>query len=203
MSKLNIDEIISKITNIEGFLWDDEAILLAQMVEKTYNLFNKDLTIVEVGSYCGRSTVAIGLAVKAICPRSAFYAIDPHEGQLFFVGETTPRQPTWERFHANIAKNGLLETVDAFVMKSYEFQTDEPIHLLFIDGLHDYKNVSRDFHHFENLVEPSGFVILHDYYIYPDVTRFVDEILTSTVYERVDLVKSSIVLQKQESSKGK
>ena len=69
--------------------------------------------------------------------------------------------------------------------------------LLFIDGLHDYRSVAADFHHFANQVQPGGFIAFHDYAdYYPGVKQFVDELLVNAEYRKVAHVDSLIILQK-------
>ena len=141
----------------------------------------------EVGSYCGRSTIVLGSVVRAVCPRARVYAIDPHDGLLGAVGldlHTDP--PTLQMFSRNIAGAGLREEVETIVKKSYEVVWNHPIQLLFIDRLHDFANVCRDFHHFERWVEPGGYVAFHDYAdCYPGVVAFVDIMLAAGCYRQV------------------
>jgi hypothetical protein len=74
---------------------------------------------------------------------------------------------------------------------------DSPITLLFIDGLHDYTNVARDFYQFEQWVVTNGYIAFHDYAdYYPGVVAFVDEIVNSGKYRKVRLEKSMMVVEK-------
>ena len=154
--------------------------------------------VVEVGSYCGRSTLVLAAVVKEVCPSIKVFAIDPHEGEL-----TAPDQglreepPSLEVFRKNIETAGLTNVVKPILKHSSEVLWDEPISLLFIDGLHDYENVSRDFHHFGPWVVSGGYVAFHDYgETYPGVKVFVDELLASGNYQRLQCVDILIVLQK-------
>jgi predicted O-methyltransferase YrrM len=196
MSELNVKEIVEKVDKIQGWLFVEEIESLALTVERCSLVFEKDLTIVEVGSYHGRSTVAMGLALKVVRPRSVIFAIDPHEGRLKKGDNKNPIESTYVKFCDNLIENDI-NNVQTYLGKSHECKWNREIQLLFIDGLHDYASVSRDFHHFEQHVEPLGFVAFHDYGTYGGVTTFVDEVLTSTKYEKVSHVKSLIVLQKQ------
>ncbi|MCH8999221.1 MAG: class I SAM-dependent methyltransferase, partial [Proteobacteria bacterium] len=154
--------------------------------------------MVEIGSYLGRSTVVLGSVVKHICPRAKVYAIDPHEGELTSP-DGTPElaDPTFEQFMRNIRAAGLETVVEPIRSRSYEVKWDRPISLLLVDGLHDYENVSRDFHHFESHVVPGGYVAFHDYGdTYTGVKNFVDELVASGRYGTLFKVDILIVLRK-------
>jgi hypothetical protein len=104
---------------------------------------------------------------------------------------------TFEKFIAHIMAAGLHGIVEPILKRSFEVAWRRPISMLFIDGLHDYANVSRDFHHFEPWVVIGGYVAFHDYAdYYPGVRLLVDEILESGTYELVDRARSTIVLKK-------
>jgi hypothetical protein len=80
---------------------------------------------------------------------------------------------------------------------SYEVTWDKPIQILFIDGLHDYTNVARDFFQFERWVVPGGYIAFHDYAeYYPGVKSFVNEILASGRYRQVHYVGSMMIVEK-------
>jgi len=87
--------------------------------------------------------------------------------------------------------------VEAIQQLSFEVEWNRPISFVLIDGLHDYANVSRDFHHFDRWVVEGGYVLFHDYAdFYPGVKVFVDEILATGRYERVCLAGTLIVARK-------
>jgi hypothetical protein len=68
---------------------------------------------------------------------------------------------------------------------------------LFIDGLHDYPNVARDFWKFSPFLVTGAHVAFHDYaHYYPGVQAFVDEIISSGEYRKVQLAESLMVVQK-------
>jgi len=155
-------------------------------------------SFVEVGSFCGRSTVVLASVVKAVGASSRVYAIDPHDGKVGAADQGLQSfLPTREIFERNMAEHALSSVVETIPKPSFEVVWEEPIALLFIDGLHDYENVSRDFHHFEKWIVPGGYAAFHDYAgYYPGVKRFVNELLAERPYEKVRLVNSMIVLRK-------
>jgi glycosyltransferase involved in cell wall biosynthesis len=191
--------LMEKIKQIEGWLSDREADLLIATTLKSCCSLDPPHHLVEIGSYHGKSTVAIGSTAKSLFPSAKVYAIDPHEG---VVGATDQgiqyKSPTWEKYNQNIRAAGLEKTV--IPLKNYSFNIDwkDPVSFLFIDGLHDYPNVARDFWKFAPYVVPGGYIAFHDYAdYYPGVIALVDEVLASGKYQKVTLVESMMVVQKK------
>jgi glycosyltransferase involved in cell wall biosynthesis len=190
--------ILEKMKKVEGWLEEDEADLLIAACRHAFTELPQIHSIVEVGSYCGRSTIVIGSVVKAISPEVKIYAIDPHDGRIGALDQGIRKAvPTLEKFRLNIAREDITDVVETIKEYPYKVSFKKPISLLFIDGLHDYVNVARDFFHFEPWVVSGGFIIFHDYAdYYPGVKAFVDEILGSGEYREVHRVSSLIVIQK-------
>ncbi len=189
--------LLARMRTIEGWLDDDEADLLISVAARALNLLTPK-TIVEIGSYCGRSTVVLGTVSQTLSPGSKVIAIDPHDGRVGATDQEIIDGPaTLETFKRNIANAGLEDVVKIIQKYSHEVAWDEPVCLLFIDGLHDYTSVARDFRHFEKWVVPHGSVAFHDYAdYYPGVQAFVDEILRTGTYRKVKLVNSMMVVEK-------
>src|SRR5262249_27225606 len=148
---------------------------------------------------CGRSRVVLGAALSASGNPNGvkIYAIDPHDGIVGALDQGVQRvAPTRHRFLQNIANAGITHLVEPIVQKSIEVQWDKTISFLFVDGLHDYFNVARDFYHFEPWIAPDGLIAFHDYAdYYPGVKTFVDELLARGVYEKIHQVLSLIVVR--------
>ena len=193
--------ILERMRAIEGWLEDAEADLLIAAVTHAVAA-SRSAAIVEIGSFCGRSTVVIGGALNAIDDAHGvkLYAIDPHDGVVGALDQGVKRTgPTLQKFQNNIADAGLSAIVETIARRSFEVRwDDQPISLLFVDGLHDYANVARDFYHFEASIVPGGLVGFHDYADYfPGVKSFVDELLADGRYEQVCLVRSLMLLRKR------
>ena len=106
--------------------------------------------------------------------------------------------PSYEKFRQNIKEAGLTEHVAIIRDHSCNIRWEQPVLLLFIDGLHDYANVSRDFYHFANRVSNGGYVAFHDYAdYYPGVKKWVDELLKTKNYLKINNVGSLVILQKK------
>jgi glycosyltransferase involved in cell wall biosynthesis len=195
---LSTVQLLVKVKNIIGWLDETEADLLLSATLKACIELPKPHSIVEVGSFQGKSTVLFGSVIKAYFPDAKVYAIDPHEG---IVGDTDrvveALEPTLNAFTRNIKEQGLTDQVK--LIKDYSFNVvwDKPISLLFIDGMHDYMNVARDFNHFDKWVSRGAYVAFHDYADYfPGVMGFVNELLATGSYMETGRAKSMIVLQK-------
>jgi hypothetical protein len=194
-----VDRIIDTMRPIDGWFHEDEARLLIEVVARAARELGGPWTVVEVGSYLGRSTVVLGGAVAALRPDARVYAIDPHEGQLSVLGtgtEAITTMPTADIFTANIAAAGLVNIVHPIQLPSYAVAWDQAIGVLFIDGLHDYDNVSRDFRHFEPWLLSGGYTAFHDYASFAGVAQFVDEVLREGHYHEVARIGTMIVVRR-------
>ncbi|ARA94255.1 hypothetical protein AWN76_014575 [Rhodothermaceae bacterium RA] len=190
--------ILDRMRRVEGWLEDDEADLLIAATAEVLRTLPPPHTLVEVGSYCGRSTVVLGSVVQALRARATVVAIDPHEGLVGAADQSLQTgAPTLDRFRRTIARNGLDDVVELIQACSFDVDWDRPISLLLIDGLHDYENVARDVRQFEAHVVPGGFIVFHDYAAYyPGVQRFVDELLAGGTFRRVACARSLMVVQR-------
>jgi predicted O-methyltransferase YrrM len=199
LSQSYVTETLARVETIDGWLDQEHATFLMGLTALAL-VDRSDDALVEIGSYCGRSTVAIGSAARFVAPEARLFAIDPHEG---FVGAgdtpagVVPTRPTLEEFQRNIAEARLDETVTPIVSLSYDVPWSSPIAMLFIDGLHDYENVSRDYAAFASSVRPGGFVVFDDYDVaFPGVVRFVDERESSGEIVRAGQAGKVIAFQK-------
>jgi predicted O-methyltransferase YrrM len=181
MDMLRPLEIYQTMRGIGGWFSDEEGDLLLSAALAALGSSASPRNFVEVGSYLGRSTSVLGRVVRSLSPASRVYAIDPHEGVVGADGDWLHRgSETLTEFSRNMVVAGVADVVEPLIAKSWEVAWDKPIHLLFVDGLHDHDNVARDFHHFEGWIAPDGLALFHDYAdYYPGVMRFVDELLAA------------------------
>ncbi len=189
--------VLSDMKRIEGWLEEDEADLLIAAVQSACRLGHEGGSIVEIGSYCGRSTVVLARTARFFAEGVMVYAIDPHDGKVGAVDQGLQSgRPTLQRFQRNITNAGVAGIVELIQKRSWEVHWSRPISFLFIDGLHDYVSVARDFRHFASWVVEGGYVAFHDYAdYYPGVKAFVNELLADKAFELVHCVRSLIVLQ--------
>jgi predicted O-methyltransferase YrrM len=140
--------------------------------------------IVELGSYKGRSTVALALGSKSGNGHRV-YAVDP----WCFKQQENPH----EKFLNNIEKAGVSDIITPIKDFSYNvFERKEPeifdngIGVLFLDPEHSYKALKKDLRWVAH-VKPGGVVAFDAYNNprYPGVTQAIEEYLL----EKGDLKK--------------
>lgn len=184
------------LTAVHGFLSLDEAALLYRLASEV----PAGGTIVEIGSYQGRSTVCLGLGAKVNGAR--VYAIDPHEDEQ--VNETTHYGM---KNHAALLKNlvdfGVADVVRVVALPSHQIALNfrSALDLVWIDGCHKYESVQDDFLMWHGLITAHGKIALHDTSgHYPDVSRFLNEVLAGDVWKIEQQVDATAVLQRVKQS---
>jgi len=135
----------------------------AMLWKSVLGMSDNEAAIVEIGSYCGASTI---LLAKAAGGHRSVYAIDPHtgienetdEGQSFYVADT------WRILNKNIQQAGLADRIRPLRLRSEEAVAKwaGPIGLLFIDGSHRYEDVKKDILLWQRHLLPGSKVVLHD-----------------------------------------
>jgi predicted O-methyltransferase YrrM len=187
--------ILARIRPIEGWLEEEEADLLIATATRALLSLPGHAALVEIGSYCGRSTVAIASVIQALGSSARLHAIDPHEGALTADGSARTA-PTLRRLQENLEREGLADAVRIIAQRSSDVAWDQPVRMLFIDGLHDYESVSADFRHFDPHVVGDGLVAFHDYADYwPGVKALVDEVVASGRWRMLARARSLVTLQ--------
>ncbi len=130
--------------------------------------------VVEIGSYCGGSTVVIGRAAARRNPGVKLYAIEP------FTFDEARYQYHYETlFDRNVGEWGLTSNVVKVKKMSEKaaLDWDREIDFLYIDGDHSYESVVRDIDNFVRFVRAEGLFAFHDYKFAgkEGVRRAVDE----------------------------
>lgn len=161
-----------RVERIAGWLSPQDADLLWSCVQSLSGRSPQG-HMVELGSYCGKSTAVIASALQESRQDAVLVAIDPHEGYEF-----GGNIPTYDILIENLRRLQLEAYVKVVVARSIDVEWSEPIRFLFIDALHDYENVAADFRKFARHVMRDGIVAFHDYgAVCPDVRRFVNDVL--------------------------
>lgn len=188
----NLPPHMRKILSVEGALGRAEANLLFELAADV-----QDSCIVEVGSFRGKSTVALALGSQQGFDAPVF-AIDPHEPFTGVVGgEFGPNDRI--AFYKNMLRTGCGETVRLINLLSQMVASawSKPIGLLWLDGDHSYDAVRSDFRGFDPYVIANGFVAFHDS-LDPNLgpAQVIDEAITSEDYRKVAQLDLTTVLQK-------
>lgn len=193
--------ILGRMETIDGWFSRAEGDLLIAATARALTTLPTPHQVVEIGSYCGRSTVALASAARAVSPGARVHAIDPHEGRVGTAdGRARSGTPTFDRFLRTLAEAGIDDVVEPVRACSFAVEWDDPISLLLIDGLHDYPSVATDLSHFERHVVEGAYVAFHDYAdYYPGVKALVDQLVAFGWYEPVARVESLAVLRKRGS----
>lgn len=122
-------------------------------------------TIVEIGSFHGRSTIVLS---RARPENVELIAIDPHAGGDRLPQTTRPEPREGQRdldaFEANLRRAGVETRVRHVRLHSLQAleAVDGPVDLLFIDGAHRYGPVRDDILRWGARVPPGGTMLLHD-----------------------------------------
>ena len=131
----------------------------------------------EVGSYCGRSTVWLGGAARAA--KRTLFAVDHHMGseenqpgwewhEPDLVDARTGRMDTLPHFRATIVDAGLTDCVVTVVGDSpvVARSWSTPLAFLFIDGGHGVVPATLDYELWTPHVSTGGTLAIHD--VFPD-----------------------------------
>jgi hypothetical protein len=125
--------------------------------------------VVEIGSWHGKSTITLALALKESFHntplQTKIISIDPHTGSRehhhlspFSLCDSLPA------FTRNISTHGLDSWIHSLVMTSQEAFTkvDGPLSGVFIDGSHERADVEFDFRSWFTKLSPGGWMAFHD-----------------------------------------
>lgn len=120
-----------------------------------------DQLIVEIGAYRGRSTCFLA-AGSAEGNSAKVLSIDPWglSGSEHLSNVSTTQDDHWSHI-VECGLGHLVTQVRGF--SQHVTLPKEPVGLLWIDGAHDYENVSEDIRRFCPLVVSGGTVIFDDY----------------------------------------
>ena len=143
---------------------------------------------VEIGVLFGGSILAKLSVLRRLNKEQTFVAIDPFEGYYQNPEDhVTGIEVSDQNFRENIQKFGFdNETIQIIKKYSRDEQvksvlSEYKVISLMIDGDHTFDGVRNDWEMYSDMVEPGGHVIFDDYEnpVWPDVTRFVNELINS------------------------
>jgi len=159
--------------SVIGFMPADEGSALFDAATR----FLSGGVAVEIGTYCGRSTVLLGAA--AAQTDSVLYTVDHHHGSeehqpgwefhdTTMVDPVSGRFDTLSTFRRTLDAAGLDDTIVAVIGKSTVVARGwrTPLELLFIDGGHSEAVAQADFDGWAPWVAVGGALIIHD--VFPD-----------------------------------
>ena len=198
----------NNFSRVKGFMDPMEG----ECLYRTALIASKNAPIVEIGSYCGKSTIYLGMACKE--NNSIVFAIDHHTGseenqvgweyhdsELF--DDETGRINSFPSFRRNIRDANLEASVIPIVSSSVlvsEFWTID-LSMVFIDGGHSMEAAKADLDNWSDKVIHGGFLAIHDVFPNPDdggrpPYEIYKLAITSKKFKEVESVKSLKILQR-------
>jgi predicted O-methyltransferase YrrM len=167
------EDLLEKALAAKGFMPPDEGQLL-------YELALDRLPHgpgLEVGTYCGKSSIYLGAAARAT--GGTVFTVDHHRGSEenqagweyhdpTLVDPEIGRMDTLGTFRHTIAAAGLEEQVIAVVGRSTTVSAlwRTPLSLLFIDGGHTDEHAGNDYVGWGRWVAKDAMMVIHD--VFPD-----------------------------------
>jgi predicted O-methyltransferase YrrM len=176
----SFDAVLASVAHVEGWMTPAQARWLWDRAQA----LRSPATIVEIGSYRGRSAIILA---NAAAPGVEVVAIDPHGGndrgpqQIKAVPEEGQRDH--ETFLANLAAAGVDDQVRHVRAPSQDAldDVDGAVDLLYIDGAHRYGPARDDIRRWGDRVAEGGTMLIHDSFSSVGVTL---AIITSLFFSR-------------------
>jgi predicted O-methyltransferase YrrM len=202
---MDIDQ--SLLGKVKGFLDETEG----RCLYETALLAGQRGPCLEIGSYCGKSTLYLGAACRQ--NGSILFSVDHHRGseeqqpgEEYFDPELfdpqSGRPDTLREFRKTIASADLEDTVVPVVCRSEVAarRWATPLSLVFIDGGHAYETVLTDYNAWAGHIMPGGYLLVHDIFKDPALGgqapfQIYNLALASGRFREVDMVKTLGVLQ--------
>ena len=160
--------------DVKGFLNDKEAKKLQELFLNVHHLGS----VLEIGTYCGKSTLNFALVAKKI--DGLIYSVDHHTGsEEHQLGEEYHDEDLYdkrlEKFNTlpellkNLRSSSLGKYIIPIQSKSSEASKtfSELISLLFIDGGHSLEAALSDYNSWKDKICPGGLLVIHDVFPNP------------------------------------
>lgn len=167
-------EIVAAFSAAKGFMPVDEGLALYAAAEEAGAL---RLPLLEVGTYCGRSTLLLAAAARAA--GTVAVTVDHHRGSEeqqpgweyhdpSLVDPAVGRMDTLPTFRRTLHASGLEEHVIAVVGRSPQVAAvwGGRLGLVFIDGGHTDEHAGGDYAGWVPHLAPQGLLVIHD--VFPD-----------------------------------
>ncbi|POX64237.1 hypothetical protein C3492_07695 [Streptomyces sp. Ru62] len=169
-------EILAAFEAAKGFMPLDEGLALYDAAVTAGRL---GLPLLEVGTYCGRSTVLLADAARAAGVTAL--TVDHHRG-------SEEQQPGWDyhdpetvdpevglmdtlpTFRRTLFRAGLEEHVVALVGRSPQIAAiwNSPLGFVFVDGGHTDEHATADYDGWAPHVAEGGLLVIHDVFPHPE-----------------------------------
>jgi predicted O-methyltransferase YrrM len=152
--------IARKVDQPATWLPTDQALILSGLARDV----PAGGTIVEIGSFKGKSAIVFGLSA----PDADVYAVDPFDGSGGFQYNQHVAGSLLDEWKRNIHDAGLLRVTPLVgyshnVFEGWRDAGMPAIDLLYIDGDHRPEGVTRDIIDWTPLVKPGGIIAFDDF----------------------------------------
>jgi hypothetical protein len=142
-------------------------------------------TILEIGSYKGKSTVGLA-SIAQRYGLGPVVSVDPHSAPAVTDFGHGSQQSSWEDFQASLRDAGVERSVEPYRAYSRDLARgwSRPIRFLWIDGDHTYRGAKEDIDLFRPHLVPGAIVALHDvlHAFEGPVRVFAEELLASDAF---------------------
>lgn len=165
------------LSGVPGWLSEEEAWALHEAA-RTYRADRPAIRAVELGSWHGRSTIALA---SGLCARGGgvVAAIDPHRTSA--LHRATGILDSYAAFQENVRRAGVddyVRAVRATSIRARERFADRSVDLLFVDASHVYEDVLSDIEVWSSALADGAMVAFHDIHDEPGVVRALAERVT-------------------------
>ncbi|GHF34034.1 hypothetical protein GCM10010218_13980 [Streptomyces mashuensis] len=201
--------ILAAFEAAKGFMPVDEGLALYEAAEEAAAT---GLPLLEVGTYCGRSTILLAGAAREA--GGVVVTVDHHRGSeeqqpgweyhdASLVDPEVGRMDTLPAFRRTLHAAGLEEHVVAVVGRSPQVAAlwNAPLGLVFIDGGHTDEHATADYEGWAPHVAPGGLLVVHD--VFPDPAdggqapyRVYRRALASGAFTEISVTRSLRVLRR-------
>ena len=160
--------------DVKGFLNDKEAKKLQELFLNVHHLGS----VLEIGTYCGKSTLNFALIAKKI--GGLIYTVDHHTGsEEHQLGEEYHDEDLYDKrlkkfntlpeFLKNLRSSNLENFIIPIISKSSNASEtfSELISLLFIDGGHSLEAALSDYNSWKDKICSGGLLVIHDVFPNP------------------------------------
>ena len=161
--------------DVKGFLNDKEAEKLQELFLNVHHLGS----VLEIGTYCGKSTLNFALIAKKI--DGLIYTVDHHTGsEEHQLGEEYHDEDLYDKrlkkfntlpeFLKNLRSSNLENFIIPIISKSSNASEtfSELISLLFIDGGHSLEAALSDYNSWKDKICSGGLLVIHDVFPNPE-----------------------------------
>lgn len=172
----SFEEVLAAVRGVDGWMTDAQA---RRLFDGARSLA-PPATIVEIGSYRGRSAIVLGQAAP---DGVEVVAIDPHAGNdrgpQQFEGSSAEGDADNEAFRRNLERAGVAERVRHVRLPSQDALgvVEGDVELLYVDGAHRYGPARADIARWGARVAPGGALLIHDSFSSVGVTLAILRLL--------------------------